>query len=546
MNQGPSKPRRVKIDPVSPAQLPFLQGMRTAFDSVAEVITIRAGEIPNRAHVLFYNEKITYRQTNERGNRVANYLKAQGIKKGDVVSLLILNSPEIYYVMFGTQKLGAIAGLINYMLQGPEIAYLLDDSRPKIVFVGSEFMETFAKGYEMARHKPKVVEVATGMDHGSNISRDQLAFILENYPGDEALVPQQPKDPCLLLYSSGTTGRPKGILLTNEGHLSISKAMASTGIVQGEDVMLILLPMFHVNPISVFTNSMTYCGQTLCIRKAFSPSDFWPSVLDYGVTIVMGVPAMYSYIFHVVEAASIDRSRLKLRFAVCGAAPLPVELIRGFKEKFNVEIIEGYGLSEGTGVTTVNPLLGQRKPGSIGLALPFQDVGIQDDHNRELPAGETGEICIRGDAVMGGYLNNPEATRETIIDGWLHTGDMGYMDEEGYIYVVDRKKDMINRGGENIYPREIEIALEGHPNIREVAVVGVPDEALGERVKAFVIPKEAASLTEQELQEYLKGRLAKYKIPEFVEFVQDLPRNATGKILKKEIRQAECARRKKW
>ena len=516
--------------------------MRTAFDSVAEVMTVRAGEIPDRAHVLFYDEKITYRETNERANRVANYLKAQGIKKGDVVSLLILNSPEIYYVMFGIQKLGAIAGLINYMLQGPEIAYLLDDSRPKIVFVGSEFMATFAKGYEMATHKPKVVEVATGSEHGSHISIDQLAPVLEKYSGDEALVPQQPKDPCLLLYSSGTTGRPKGILLTNGGHLAISKGMASTGMVQGEDVMLILLPMFHVNPICVFTNPMTYCGQTLCIRKAFSPSDFWPSVLDYGVTIVMGVPAMYSYVFHIVDAGSIDRSRLKLRFAVCGAAPLPVELIRGFKEKFNVEIIEGYGLSEATGVSSVNPLLSRRKPGSVGVALPFQEVGIQDDHNRELTVGEIGEICIRGDTVMAGYLNNPEATQETIIDGWLHTGDMGYMDKEGFIYIVDRKKDMINRGGENIYPREIEIVLEAHPKIREVAVVGVPDEALGERVKAFVIPKEPGSLTQQEVQEYLKERLAKYKIPEFVEFVHDLPRNATGKVLKKEIRRVEYAR----
>jgi len=259
----------------------------------------------------------------------------------------------------------------------------------------------------------------------------------------------------------------------------------------------------------------------------------------------MGVPAIYSYVYNVVDPASIDRSRLKLRFAVCGAAPLSVELIRGFKEKFNVEIIEGYGLSECTGVSSVNPLLGRRKPGSVGVALPFQEITIQDDRNSELPAGEVGEICIRGDTVMAGYLNNPEATRETIIDKWLHTGDMGYMDGEGFIYIVDRKKDMINRGGENIYPREIEIALEAHPKIREVAVVGIPDEALGERVKAFVIPGEPGSLTGEEVQEYLKERLARYKIPEFVEFVKDLPRNATGKILKKEIRQAEYAKLRK-
>jgi long-chain acyl-CoA synthetase len=221
---------------------------------------------------------------------------------------------------------------------------------------------------------------------------------------------------------------------------------------------------------------------------------------------------------------------------MCGAAPLPVELINGFKEKYGVSICEGYGLTEVTGLTTVNPPLGKKKPGSIGLPIPEQQVEIMDENNNILPVGEKGEICTRGDANMLGYLNKPEATAETIRDGWLHTGDVGYMDEEGYLYIVDRIKDMINRGGENIYPREIEIALEAHPKVAEVAVIGVPDPALGERVKAFIIPKEPGSMTEQEVKDYLKDKIAKYKIPEIIEFRTEFPRNATGKLLKKELK----------
>jgi long-chain acyl-CoA synthetase len=221
---------------------------------------------------------------------------------------------------------------------------------------------------------------------------------------------------------------------------------------------------------------------------------------------------------------------------MCGAAPLPVELINGFKEKYGVSICEGYGLTEVTGLTTVNPPLGKKKPGSIGLPIPEQQVEIMDENNNILPVGEKGEICTRGDANMLGYLNKPEATAETIRDGWLHTGDVGYMDEDGYIYIVDRIKDMINRGGENIYPREIEIILESHPKVAEVAVIGVPDPALGERVKAFIIPKEPGSMTEQEVKDYLKDKIAKYKIPEIVEFRTEFPRNATGKLLKKELK----------
>jgi long-chain acyl-CoA synthetase len=528
------KSQRFVRPAVSLSDLETLKDKRIEFESVSEMLTVRAQEIPDAVHVLYYDDVITYAQINESANRVANYLKEKGVVEGDTVSVMVLNSPEIYYAMFGIQKLGAIAGAINYMLKGPEIAYVLEDSKPKIAFVGSEYMAEFARGWELSRHKPVVVEVVTEIDHGATISEETLEAILNRYPADECLVPQSPDDPFLLLYSSGTTGTPKGILISNRNQLAICKAMSMLGVNKPGDVWMIILPMFHTNPLCVATYPYSYQGLSLCIRKTFSPADFWPSLTRYGVTVLMAVPAMYAYVYNVADPATIDRDRLKLRYAFAGAAPMPLELVRGFKEKFGVQVIDGYGLTEGTGVSTVS-FGAPENLQSIGIAIHGQEVEIMDDDNNILPYGEKGEICIRGEAVMMGYLNKPEASAEAIRDGWLHTGDMGYMDEKGYVYISGRKKEMINRGGENIYPREIEIPLEKHPKIAEVAVVGAPDPALGERVLACIVLKPSCSMTAEEVGEYLSDKIAKYKIPELVKFMPGLPRNPTGKIMKHEL-----------
>jgi long-chain acyl-CoA synthetase len=520
-------------------KLRFMDGLSTEFNSMAEMITTRAYEIPQRTYVIYYNRRYTYAQTNAKANQVANFLKEKGVVKGDIVSLMIMNSPEVYDTMFGAQKIGAVAGSINFALKGPEIAYVLDHAKPKVVFVSSEFMADFAKGYKTAKQKPLVVEVETDTTHEENLAWITLAEILKNYPATEALVSQKPNDPFLLLYSSGTTGRPKGIMISNRSQLSVCRNLACTGIVQGNDVMLILLPMFHTNPICVWTYPLAFAGQTVCIRKAFSPQDFWSAIVDNKITILMGVPAMYNYVYYSIDPQKIDRSRLKLKWAFSGAAPLSKELIEGFKEKFNVDIIEGYGLTEGTGVSTLNPPLGLRKPGSVGLAYPEQQVAIMDENLKQMPVGQRGEVCIKGPNVMLEYLHNDHATTETLKDGWLHTGDVGTMDEDGYFYIVDRKIDMINRGGENIYPREIEIQLEAHPDIVAVAVIGVPDEALGERVKAVIETSRPEILTSEDIKAFLKEKLARYKIPEIVEFMDQIPRNPTGKILKKTLKQME-------
>jgi long-chain acyl-CoA synthetase len=527
---------RPKMPIVQLEELPYLKGRQLQFESIAQMLTIRSNEAPDAPHVYYYNQKLTYKDTNERANKVANFLKEKGIQKGDIVAVMILNAPEIYYTMWGAQKLGAITLAMNCSLKGKEITYVLNDAKPKLAFVGSEFMTEFSKGVEFANSKTFVVEVVTEVKHESTLAKAKLTDIMVKYPIDECLVSQSLDDPFLLLYSSGTTGKPKGILLSNRAQLSVCRDMNRMGYIKGDDVMLLVLPMFHTNPLCAFTYPMSYAGQALCIRRRYSTSDFWPAVMQYGITIIMGVPTMFDYILNTVDPKVVDQSRMKIRYAFTGGAPLSLATRHAFKEKYNIDFLVGYGLTEGCGANATEPALGHCKEGSCGMVHSEEEIEIMDDQCNILPNNVDGEICIKGDCVMMGYLNKPEQFAEAMRSGYLHTGDIGHFDDEGYLYVTDRKGDMIIRGGENIYPRQVEIALEEHPMISQVAVIGIPDQVLGQRVKAFIVTKETGSITAEEIKKWMLQRMCRYKVPEFYEFVNKLPRTPSGKVQKFKLR----------
>lgn len=515
---------------------PHLRGRRLEFESIAQMLTIRSKETPEAPHVYYYDQKLTYRDTNDRANQIANFLKEKGIKKGDIVAVMILNAPEIYYAMWGAQKLGVVALAINYCLKGPEIAYVLDDSKPKVVFVGSDYIDEFTQGFKQADCKPYVVEVVTQVKHESTIAKDKMTDILKNYSTDECLVSQSLDDPFLLLYSSGTTGQPKGILLSNRAQLSQCRNFNRQGYIKGNDVMMIMLPMFHTNPLCVFTYPLSYAGQAICIRTKFSTSEFWPAVVKYGITIIMGVPTMFDYILNKADSIHVDQSNVKIRYAFTGGASLSLATRRRFKEKYNIDFLVGYGLTEGCGGNTTEPALGHFKKGSCGMTHSEEQIEILDDEGNILPNNVDGEVCIKGDCVMMGYLNKPEESAKIMRSGFLHTGDVGHFDDEGYLYIMDRKGDMIIRGGENIYPRHIEIVLEEHPMVAEVAVIGVPDEYLGQQVKAYIVPRQKGAMTAEETRQWLMERMATYEVPELYEFVARLPRTPSGKVQKFKLR----------
>ena len=531
---------RAKLPYIPLEQQPYLAGRQLDFESIGQMLTVRSRETPQAPHVYYYDQTLTYKDTNDQANKVANYLKAKGIHKGDIIAVMMANSPEIYYAMWGAHKLGAIAMCVPNMFRGPEIAYILDDAKPKVAFVGSDCMTEFLKGLDQADTKPAVVEAAGKTHADVPAVQDTLADILTAFPADECLVKQDPEDIFLLLYSSGTTGRPKGILLANRAGLSLCRDQNRSGIVTGNDVMLLILPMYHCCPLCVFTYPLSYAGQAICIRQ-FSVTDFWPTVIQYGITIVMAVPTMLEYILNRIDPQSVDLSKVKIRYANTGAGPLALSTRKRLKEQYNIDLLVGYGLTEGGGGCCVEPPLGRYKEGSCGLPYPEQQLEIIDEQGQILPDNQIGEICIKGANVMSGYLNKPEEYAKAMAGGFLHTGDVGYFDEEGYLFVTDRKGDLVVRGGENIYPREIEHVLETNRLIAEVAVIGVPDKLLGERLKAFIVPRVRGTVTADSVKAWLRERIADFKIPDYYEFVTALPRTATGKVQKFALRQREIA-----
>ncbi len=482
-------------------------------------------------YFFFYDRVLTYGEFGALVDSLAVGLRELGFSKGDIVHVLVSNSPETLAAYFAIQKIGAIAGPINGWWKAGEVEYLLNDSRGRGLIIEPQYLPILDEVRDRCPNLETVIET------GENPRPEHVSF--NELAGGGADGPVKcdaaESDPAYIFYTSGTTGNPKGVLLSHKNVLADLKSFHdAAGLDEGFRI-LIFLPLFHVNAMMTAVSTLVKGGACV-LRTQFSAGEFWPVVEEFRVNFFSAVPAVYNFLL-ADPAAAAKHDRSSLQFGICGAAPMPVATFRQFEETFGVPIVEGYGLTEGTCVSTLNPRDGVRKIGSIGLPCPGQEVFIVDEDGEELPAGESGEIVIRGDIVMLEYWNRPEETAETLAGGVLHTGDVGYKDEDGYIFIVDRLKDMVIRGGENIYPKEIDNILAAHPKIREAAVIGVPDEVRGEELKAFVIASDD-SLTEEEVTRYCTENLADFKVPKYVEILEeDFPRNPIGKVLKKTLKE---------
>jgi long-chain acyl-CoA synthetase len=445
---------------------------------------------------------------------VAGRLAAAGLGPGDVLAIMLPNRVELVTSMFAAWRLGAAVTPVNAALTTQEARYQIDDAGATLVVADSASAEKLAGG---GYHTIPVAEVTSPA--GPQVPP----------PANSA-----PESLALLIYTSGTTGRPKGVMLDHANISATAERIADWFEMADETRSLLVLPLFHVNGIMVSVVSPLLAGGSAFIAGRFEAATFWETVERARPTFFSAVPTIYSLL---VSRPGGQAETKALRFVICGAAPMPRELISEFEQRYGVPIVEGYGLSECTVCCTLNPLHGARKAGTVGLPLPGVDVGVVDGEDRLLPAGQAGEVVVRGPNVMRGYLGRPGETAEVLRGGWLHTGDVGRFDEDGYLTLVDRVKDLIIRGGENIYPKEIEDALYGHPAVLEAAVVGQPDAVFGEQPVAFVALRPGRSVRPEELIEYCRLSLARYKVPRTVYIEATLPKNALGKLAKPVLRE---------
>jgi long-chain acyl-CoA synthetase len=470
--------------------------------------------------------ELSYTLLDEASARVAGLLKEKGVAEGDRVGLMLPNVPYFPILYFGILRAGGVVVPMNVLLKGREVRFYLDDPGAKLLFAWHGFAEAAEAG--AADAGAECILVKPG----------DFEQLLASQEPDRAMSERAAGDTAVVLYTSGTTGTPKGAELTHANLLRNCRTTSGFARIDETEVLLGALPLFHTFGQTCTMNCAVATGAMVTMLPRFDPEKALEIIERDAVTIFQGVPTMYNALLHAERADSTDTSTLRL--CMSGGAAIPVDLIRAFEEKFGCMILEGYGLSETSPVASFNHPDRVRKAGSIGTPIEGVEMQVWDEQENELPTGEVGEIVIRGHNVMKGYWNRPDATREVVTeDGWFHTGDMAKVDEDGYFFIVDRKKDMIIRGGYNVYPREVEEVLYEHPAVREAAVVGVPDDALGEEVGAAVVLCPGESLGADELKAHVKEQVAAYKYPRKVWFVDELPKGPTGKILKREIRVPE-------
>ncbi len=490
--------------------------------NLASLLTDTAARQPERPAIKLDDVEVTYAQLDGASAHLAGLLAERGFQPGDRVGVMLPNVPHFPIVYYGILRAGGTVVPMNVLLKEREVAYYLEDSGAKLLFAWHDFAVEAAPGAQAAG--AELVEVAPGAFEplvGAAEPRTEVAAVADD-------------DTAVILYTSGTTGKPKGAELTHANLRVNAETNCTTLIhVTEQDVVLGALPLFHSFGQTCAMNSCVTVGGCVTLLPRFDGRRALELMERDGVTVFMGVPTMYSAMLAVPREERPDTS--SLRVCVSGGASLPAEVLRTFEREFGGAILEGYGLSETSPVASFNHPDRARKPGSIGTPIRDVEMRVVDEQDRELPQGEVGEIVIRGPNIMKGYWQRPDATAEAMRGGWFHSGDLAKVDEEGYFYIVDRKKDLIIRGGYNVYPREVEEVLYEHPAVAEAAVVAVPHAELGEEVGAAVALKAGASADPADLQAFVKERVAAYKYPRHVWLVDELPKGPTGKILKREI-----------
>lgn len=527
-----------------------MQGTATVLN-LASIVTHHARLRPDLEAIVWNNVRITYSELDKLSNRVANALVNLGIGHGDKVALNCVNLPYFPILYYGIMKAGAAVVPICVLFTASEIEYHLRDSDAKAVFVFEGTPEL-----PMGRNTKAAFDRVDSCEHLVVLTADMmgpspieghktLTQITFDQPETFEAFPTSPDDTCAILYTSGTTGQPKGAELSHMNILLNAQTAWSLHFPsvdftrEGQQTVLITLPLFHTTGQTAQMNAQIFAGNRVVLLPRFEPTSVLETFRSEKINFWTGVPTMYWALLKHVEENNIDVGPYaeSLKVVSSGGAPMPVEVMKQFEEKFKVRILEGYGLSETSPIATFNHPEVPSRHGTVGQPLYGIEVKCVDDDDNEVPRGERGEVVIRGHNVMKGYYKRPEATAEAFKNGWFHTGDIGTMDEDDFLSIVDRKKDMILRGGYNVYPRQLEEVIISHEAVSLCAVIGVPDERLGEEVKAFLVLKQGFELSEADFITWCKERIAANKYPRHVEFRNELPVGNTGKIFKRALKE---------
>jgi long-chain acyl-CoA synthetase len=519
----------------------------TPYHNLAEILDSSYLKYPHSIAIVFGRKKITYKTLHDLTDQIAAGLIKLGIKSQDRVALFLDNCPEFVISYFAVLKAQAVVVPINYMFKIEEAKYILEDTQARCLITSRTYVD-MAQELRLRLDSLKYIITTSGVkedipDFGQIRNRD--TGILEKAFSEGRDINKT----AVILYTSGTTGHPKGAVLSHHNLISNAIDCAKAIRVTHRDAVICILPLFHSFAATVCMNlPLLVAGKTVIMKSVRPFKRIIRAIRKNRVSVFVAVPSIYNILKETKLPRLLDSLLIKLfnplKICISGAAALPVETLIKFEKKFRIPLLEGYGLTEASPVVTLNPIKGRRRPGSIGLVLSKNiELKVIDDQGKPLGLEQTGELLVRGPNVMQGYYRNPQASQETLKEGWLHTGDMARIDDYGYVYIVGRKKEMINVRGFNVYPREIEEVLYQNPSIKEAAVIGVADEHKGEAPKAFVVLKESLDLSEHDVLQYLRERLASYKIPKHVEFRAELPKNTSGKILKRLLKDEENQRK---